>query len=156
MDTSGVMVLALSKEAHRQLSRQFEQRQTSKRYIAVVDGMVADNEGRIELPIITDWPNRPLQKVDFESGKAALTLYRVLNRDRQNHCSRLELTPVTGRSHQLRIHLAELGHPIRGCSFYAPAAAQQAANRLQLHASELRFTHPDSGESIIGIAPSPF
>lgn len=156
MDTSGVMVIALNADCHRALSRQFEQRQTKKHYHAAVYGVVEDDDGRIELPIIGDWPNRPLQKVCTDTGKPALTHYQVLSRNRTNNSSQLLLKPVTGRSHQLRIHLAAIGHPILGCSFYAHPQALAGSARLLLHASLLTLSHPLSGEAITITSPAPF
>lgn len=156
MDTSGVMVLALNAECHRALSRQFEQRQTEKQYHATVFGVVANDHGCIELPLIADWPNRPLQKVCVDSGKPALTHYDVIGRNTANHSSQLRLKPITGRSHQLRIHLAAIGHPILGCSFYAHPQALAASARLLLHASLLTLHHPVSGECLTIDCPAPF
>ena len=156
MDTSGIMVLALNTESHRHLSKQFEQRKTQKTYTAIVFGLIEDDNGSIELPIITDWPNRPLQKIDFKDGKHALTHYEVLKRDVRLEQTRLLLTPITGRSHQLRIHLAEINHPILGCSFYAHKEALSQANRLLLHATTLELNHPVTGELIKQNCPCPF
>lgn len=156
LDTSGLMVIARGKEAHRHLSRQFQDRLTKKEYTAVVFGQLQNDEGSVELPLICDWPNRPKQKVDFELGKPALTHYQVLERDCAAHQTRVLLKPVTGRSHQLRVHMAEIGHPISGCDFYAHEAALAQAPRLLLHASRLRFSDPLSGESIEGHCPAPF
>lgn len=156
MDTSGIMVLALNADSHRHLSRQFEQRQTDKTYTAVAFGLVEQDKGSIDLPIITDWPKRPLQKIDFEQGKQALTHYEVIERCEVSQQSRLLLTPITGRSHQLRIHLAEIGHPILGCDFYAHEQALGMAERLMLHATTLSFKHPETGQLIAGESPCPF
>ena len=155
MATSGVMVLARDADSHRQLSRQFELRKPHKAYEAVVQGLVEQSEGSIDLPICCDWPNRPRQKVDYDQGKPALTHYRVLARDHTNHCTRLLLTPHTGRSHQLRIHLASIGHPILGCEFYG-GEASALAPRLLLHARELRVEHPLSGRPVCAQSPCPF
>lgn len=144
MDTSGIMVIALNRDSHRQLSRQFEQRQTKKTYRANVFGIVKDDHASIDLPIITDWPNRPKQKVDFNEGKSALTHYQVLDRENTKNITKLLLTPITGRSHQLRIHLAEIGHPILGCNFYAHHEAKIMSQRLMLHACYLGFYHPSN------------
>jgi tRNA pseudouridine32 synthase / 23S rRNA pseudouridine746 synthase len=114
MATSGLMLFARGAEVQRQLSMAFEKRAISKRYVAVVHGNVASDTGEIDLPLLTDWPNRPLQKVDVELGKPSLTRYAVQSRDPAQNNSRLLLEPVTGRSHQLRVHLRELGHPIWG------------------------------------------
>lgn len=142
MDTSGLMVVALTPDSHRHLSKQFEQRQTQKTYIAQVYGVPTPNNGTIEAPIICDWPNRPKQKICSETGKPATTHYEVLNAE--NDHARVKLTPVTGRSHQLRIHLAHIGHPILGCAFYAHENALNASPRLLLHAHTLGFTHPST------------
>ena len=154
LDTSGVMVVALDPDTHRQLNRQFEQRRIAKEYEAIVYGAVAQDAGLIDLPLICDWPNRPRQKVDLLGGKAAQTRYRVI--DRQDDRSRLQLKPVTGRSHQLRVHLMAIGHPILGCDFYAHPEALAMAGRLQLHATRLEFQHPVSGVDIHGCSPCPF
>lgn len=146
MDTSGVMIIALNKDSHRQLSRQFEQRQTKKTYRANVYGIVKEDRDSINLPIITDWPNRPKQKVDFNEGKSSLTHYQVIDRDDTKQITQLLLTPITGRSHQLRIHLAEIGHPILGCDFYAHDEAKLMSQRLMLHACYLGFYHPSNNE----------
>lgn len=156
LDTSGVMVLARSAAAHRHLNRQFERREVDKRYEALVWGLPERDSGEIDLPICVDWPNRPRKKVDYRDGKPALTRYQVLQRDSAAHCARLALMPVTGRSHQLRVHLAEIGHPILGCPFYAHAEARAAAPRLTLHAQRLALTHPLSGEPLVFETPTPF
>ncbi len=148
LDTSGLMVIALDAGSHRHLSLQFEKRSVGKEYTAVVAGLPAQDSGTIDLPLICDWPNRPRQKVDAELGKAAKTHYQVLTRDVEKQRSRVRLSPVTGRSHQLRVHMAEIGHPILGCCFYAPPAVRDAADRLLLHASVLELTHPESGERL--------
>lgn len=139
-ETSGLMVLARNKEAHRHLSRQFQEREVEKRYIAVVFGQVEADRGEVNLPLICDWPNRPKQKVDFELGKPSLTRWELLQRD--NDRSRLLLMPVTGRSHQLRVHLLSMGHPILGDPLYAEGEALTMAERLLLHAKWLQFCHP--------------
>lgn len=142
MATSGVMVVALTKAAERELKRQFREREPEKCYIARVWGHIELDEGLVDLPLICDWPNRPLQKVCFTTGKAAQTHYQVLSRD-ANGSTRVKLTPITGRSHQLRVHMLALGHPILGDGFYAHPEAKAMAERLQLHAQELRITHPE-------------
>ena len=147
-DTSGLLVLARGKEMQRNLSILFQNRQVEKRYIAVVDGQLAQDSGEINLPLTVDWPNRPLHKVDFETGKPSLTLYRVLSYIAASRCSRLELTPETGRTHQLRVHMQALGHPILGDSLYAGALIRAKAERLLLHAEYLSFTHPESGKPL--------
>jgi tRNA pseudouridine32 synthase/23S rRNA pseudouridine746 synthase len=154
MATSGLLVMALNKAAHRHISRQFELRQTSKTYIARVYGQVAGEEGCVDLPLICDWPNRPKQMVCLQNGKPAQTLWRVLARNKQD--TRLELSPITGRSHQLRVHMLSLGHPILGDRLYAPPQALQLAPRLQLHAQSLGFMHPHHEQDVSFFAPAPF
>lgn len=153
-DTSGLMVFARTRLAQRHLGWQFERRQVEKTYVARVQGRVAAEAGRIDLPLICDWPNRPLQMVCHMRGKPAVTEWRVLAREAE--ATRLELTPLTGRSHQLRVHLKALGHPILGDRFYAPPEAIAAAPRLQLHAARLAFRHPEGGAWIAFTEPSPF
>jgi len=155
MSTSGLLLLARGEEMHRQLSRLFRERQVDKRYIAVVDGRLEAGEGEVALPLICDWPNRPRQKVDFEIGKRSLTRFRRLAFDAAGNVSRVELEPVTGRSHQLRVHMAELGHPILGDDLYG-GAAEGKADRLLLHAMDLSFVHPLSGEALSFHCPPPF
>jgi tRNA pseudouridine32 synthase / 23S rRNA pseudouridine746 synthase len=156
MATSGLMLFARGAEVQRQLSMAFEKRAISKRYVAVVHGNVASDTGEINLPLLTDWPNRPLQKVDVELGKPSLTRYTVLSRDPAQNSSRLLLEPVTGRSHQLRIHLRELGHPIWGDALYAPAPVLALSSRLLLHATSLSFSHPANGEALHFTSEAPF
>jgi tRNA pseudouridine32 synthase/23S rRNA pseudouridine746 synthase len=143
--TSGLLLLARGEEMQRRFSRLFRERLVHKNYIAVVAGQVAQAEGEIDLPLITDWPNRPLQKVDFDIGKPSLTRYRSLGYDANSDSTRLLLEPVTGRSHQLRVHLAAIGHPILGDVLYA-GEHRLRAPRLLLHAASLQFPHPVSGE----------
>ena len=154
MATSGVMVVAQHKDSHRQLSRQFELRQTAKRYFARIAGVPAQSSGSVDLPLICDWPNRPKQKVDFESGKPALTHYKVVQQDATE--ALVALIPITGRSHQLRVHMLELGHPILGDRLYGTPTVIASAPRLQLHAETLSFTHPTSGKRMQFSAPLPF
>ena len=152
-DTSGVMIFAMTPHAQRHLGLQFEKRQTRKTYIARVFGEVEEKQGVISLPLIVDWPNRPLQKVDFENGKEAVTEWR------RQRCgdgeTRMRLTPKTGRSHQLRVHMREIGHPILGDPFYATGPARDFP-RLMLHAEKLRVRHPDGGRGMEFQAPAPF
>lgn len=152
-DTSGVMVFGQTPHAQRFLSRQFEQRAAKKNYIARVWGRMTPKTGRVDLPLIVDWPNRPRQLVDHENGKAAVTDWRVLRDTAQE--SRVRLMPKTGRSHQLRVHMLALGHPILGDPFYAEGEAR-AHPRLMLHSEELRIKHPDSGRMMKFRAPAPF
>jgi tRNA pseudouridine32 synthase/23S rRNA pseudouridine746 synthase len=152
-DTSGVMVFALTPHAQRHIGLQFEKRQTKKVYIARVWGEITEKTGIVDLPLIVDWPNRPLQKVDHETGREAITEWRVMRaRDGE---SRVRLMPKTGRSHQLRIHMREIGHPILGDPFYADGAALNYP-RLMLHAEELRLRHPDGGRGMSFRAEVPF
>ncbi|WP_282181897.1 pseudouridine synthase [Aliiroseovarius marinus] len=152
-DTSGVMVFALTPHAQRHLGLQFEKRQTKKTYLARVFGRVEGREGTVDLPLIVDWPNRPKQHVDFENGKPAVTDWKVLRYE--DNATRMRLFPQTGRSHQLRVHMLELGHPILGDPFYATGAALDAP-RLMLHAESLRLRHPDGGKGITIKAKCPF
>ena len=144
MATSGVIVVALTKAAERELKRQFREREPKKSYVARVWGHLALDEGLIDLPLICDWPNRPKQKVCYETGKSSQTQYQVLSRDTDGS-TRVKLSPITGRSHQLRVHMLAIGHPILGDGFYAPVEAKAMASRLQLHAQELCITHPEFG-----------
>lgn len=139
--TSGVMVVALHIDAERELKRQFRERETDKKYIAKVFGIVEPKEGSIDFPLICDWPNRPKQMVSYEYGKNALTHYKVLSEDVDNN-TLIELMPITGRSHQLRVHMMSIGHPILGDRFYSHDDGLKNHNRLYLHATELAFTHP--------------
>ncbi len=152
-DTSGVMVFALSPAAQRHLGLQFERRGAQKSYIARVWGEPAAEGGTIDLPLIVDWPNRPLQKVCHATGRPARTDWAVIGRE--GGTARLRLTPLTGRSHQLRVHLRALGHPILGDPFYADGPAR-AFPRLMLHSETLRLRHPDNGREIAFHAPCPF
>lgn len=145
MATSGVIVVALNKPAERELKRQFREREPKKTYIARVFGHLEKEQGLVDLPLICDWPNRPMQKVCFETGKSAQTFYEVIEYENDILATRVKLTPITGRSHQLRVHMLALGHPILGDRFYAHPQALQLAPRLQLHAQELHITHPVYG-----------
>lgn len=154
LETSGVLVMARNPAAHRHISRQFEQRQITKTYIARVAGHPPGDTGEINAPLICDWPNRPRQIVDAERGRAAHTAWRVIERERT--ATRVHLSPTTGRSHQLRVHMLSIGHPILGDSLYAPTAFRTAAERLQLHAQTLTLLHPSSGDTITFQDPCPF
>ena len=154
LDTSGIMVIPLNKATHAHISRQFQERKVEKSYYAIVFGVVEQDRGEVDLPIAPDWSNRPRQKICSERGKQALTRFEVLQR--QTDRSRMLLKPVTGRSHQLRIHMRELGHPILGCDMYAHEEALQMSPRLLLHAATLAFTHPASGEWLSGECPPDF
>jgi len=152
--TSGVMVMAMNPAAHRHLGLQFERRHTAKTYIARVWGEVPALAGYIDLPLRCDWPNRPRQIVDHEQGKHAVTNFKRLDFD--GTASRLHLTPLTGRSHQLRVHMLALGYPILGDQLYAPDEAYNAADRLQLHAESLEIHHPEGGKRVKFEAQCPF
>lgn len=154
MATSGIILMALNKPSHVDISRQFEKRLTKKSYIARVFGNIECDNGSVEQPLICDWPNRPKQKVDLENGKKALTHYHVISRD--SNSTLVELTPVTGRSHQLRVHMLDLGHPILGDKLYAHSDALKARSRLQLHSNWLSIQHPTTKALIKFIAPCPF
>lgn len=152
-DTSGVMVFALTPHSQRHLGLQFEKRQVRKTYVARVAGAVLENKGTVDLPLAVDWPNRPMQRVDVEKGRPAVTEWRVLRRSENE--TRLRLFPQTGRSHQLRVHMREIGHPILGDPFYADGPAR-AHPRLMLHSESLRFRHPDGGKGMTFTAKAPF
>ena len=152
-DTSGVMVFALSPYAQRHLGLQFEKRQTRKTYIARVFGKVQMDSGKLDLPIIVDWPNRPKQKICYETGRTAITDWQVIKRLETE--TRIKLTPQTGRSHQLRIHMLALGHPILGDPFYGNPESQNV-ERLMLHSYRLSLRHPDGGEMMDFRAKQPF
>jgi len=151
MATSGLLVFARGAEVQRRLSAAFAERAVSKRYVAQVHGQVAGEKGEIDLPLAADWPNRPRQRVDAECGKPSLTRWQVLARE--DSFTRLALEPVTGRSHQLRVHCLAAGHPIVGDSLYGPG---DDAPRLMLHAEHLAFAHPASGQPAAFTLPAPF
>lgn len=146
MATSGVIIMALNKPAHVDISRQFEKRLTTKFYLARVFGQPKELKGSIDLPLICDWPNRPKQMVDFERGKKALTHFEVIENNGES--SLVKLTPITGRSHQLRVHMLSIGHPILGDRLYAHPEALVLSKRLMLHAQQLVVTHPESGDRL--------
>jgi tRNA pseudouridine32 synthase/23S rRNA pseudouridine746 synthase len=154
MATSGLMVFARNKAAQRHLGLQFERRHLDKHYVAVVHGRVADDEGRIDLPLRADWPNRPLQMVCHDQGRPSQTEWTVISRHADR--TRLALHPLTGRSHQLRVHLKAIGHPILGDEFYANGAALAASDRLLLHARSLSLFKPTGGERITVESNVPF
>ncbi|AOY01709.1 RluA family pseudouridine synthase [Jeongeupia sp. USM3] len=153
MATSGLVVFGRGLDAQRRLGSAFEHRRVVKRYVAVVRGLVVDDAGEIDLPLAADWPSRPRQKVDFEAGKRALTRFTVLSREPLADCSRVALEPLTGRTHQLRVHLMAIGHPILGDTLYGAA---ERAPRLLLHAQSLVLPHPDDGRLIEFESPAPF
>ncbi len=152
-DTSGVMIFALTPYAQRHLGLQFEKRMTKKTYVARVWGTPSEKIGTVDLPLIVDWPNRPLQMVCYETGKSAQTDWRVIKNE--GDTARVRLTPHTGRSHQLRVHMLSLGHPILGDPFYATGPARDFP-RLMLHSEELRFNHPEGGRSTKVRSAAPF
>jgi tRNA pseudouridine32 synthase/23S rRNA pseudouridine746 synthase len=157
MGTSGVLVFGRGADAQRRLSMAFADRGVDKRYLAIVAGWPVEDAGRIELPLIGDWPNRPRQMVDLARGKPSTTLWRLLARQAAAiRTARLELTPLTGRSHQLRVHLQAIGHPIVGDELYASPDVQALAARLLLHAERLTLPHPANGQPLLLQSPCPF
>lgn len=150
--TSGLMLFALGAAMQRALSMAFEARQVQKHYVAIVIGHVHGDAGSIDAPLVADWPNRPRQKIDSAHGKPALTHWRVLQRHEQT--TRLELQPITGRTHQLRVHLQSIGHAIVGDALYAPAAPSSA--RLLLHATRIALMHPLRQEACCFTDAPPF
>lgn len=156
MATSGAMVMALNEEVHRQLSMMFEQRRIQKRYVAVVDGYVEEASGTVDLPLITDWPNRPKQMIDYERGKPSLTRFSVIDYDKEINTTRIELIPETGRTHQIRVHLQSLGNAILGDRLYASDVVRERSSRLLLHSTFLSFCHPVMGELLSISSEAPF
>ena len=157
MGTSGIVVMGRGAKAQRELSVMFQERRVRKRYQALVEGhWMAANTGEIELPISVDWPNRPKQKVDHTMGRPSLTRYRVLDIDTARAVSRIELDPITGRSHQLRVHMEAMGHPILGDDFYGTRESCAKAERLMLHACQIEFCHPETGCPLRVDCPPPF
>ena len=150
MATSGLMLMACGPAMQTALSKLFEIREIHKRYLAVVDGQMNIHEDwqLIDLPIALDWPNRPLRIVQAD-GKPSQTRWRALHYDADANATRIELEPITGRSHQLRVHLKALSHPILGDALYAPLDVKTKASRLLLHACALRFVHPASGVAMV-------
>jgi len=149
LDTSGLMIIPLNKTILAAVNRMFQERQINKSYTAILGGLLATDSGKVDLPLIFDWPNRPLQKVCQSSGKGALTYYKVLSRDTVAKTTTVLFTPITGRSHQLRIHSRELGHPIIGCDMYATREIYEQGDRLMLHATQLSFIHPYTQEPLV-------
>lgn len=146
MATSGLLLFARGKENQRLLSMAFANRLVGKTYIAHVKGFLKESTGIIELPLAADWPNRPKQKVCYERGKPSITQWRLLDYSPEHAMSVLELTPITGRTHQLRVHLAAIGYPILGDRLYAPDELITPYSRLMLHANGLKFMHPCTQE----------
>lgn len=153
-DTSGVLLMALNKKALGYLGSQFEGRKTRKSYVARVWGELTEDTGKVDLPLATDWEHKPRQRVDHERGRTSQTEWEVIARE--GNVTRVRLTPITGRTHQLRVHMMEIGHPILGDQFYATGEALAAADRLQLHAEMLSFAHPADGLERTFTAPCPF
>lgn len=160
METSGVFVMARTKKAQRHLGFQFEKRNAKKTYVARVMGKVVEQSGTIDLPLTCDWPNRPKQMVDHADGRQAITDWQVTayetSRDSGDIFSRLKLQPQTGRSHQLRVHMLAMGHPILGDPLYGSIQVIQAADRLQLHAHSLTIMHPTQKEFMTFTSDVPF
>ena len=154
MATSGLLLMARGVENQRRLGAAFEQRRVAKTYVAVVAGEPGQDEGQVDLPLAADWPQRPRRIVDPVHGKPALTRWRVV--ERLGHCTRLQLEPLTGRTHQLRVHLSAIGHPILGDGLYADAAVASASSRLLLHACRLTLPHPSDGHLCSFVSPAPF
>lgn len=155
METSGLVIFALNAPAHRNLGLQFEKRTTEKEYIADIWGYPTESKGIIDLPLRCDWPNRPLQMIDLTHGKQSQTEWRVIKRQSEK-TTRVSLKPITGRTHQLRVHMCEIGHPIIGDDFYAHEEAFKAAARLHLHAHKLSIHHPSTNEKISFESSIPF
>jgi len=155
-DTSGIMVIPLNKKALSDISKQFQARTTHKTYIAVVSGLVKDDSGVINLPIAPDMENRPKYKICADTGRQSVTEFTVVSRDEIAQTSRVLLHPITGRSHQLRLHMQALGHPILGCEFYADEKALNKSPRLLLHATELEFDHPVTRLRVLGVCNAEF
>ena len=161
MATSGLLLFARGLQAQRVLNRAFEERRVDKAYVAVVRGRPPQAQGSIALPLIADWPRRPRQMVDFERGKPSLTHWELLEPQelegsQGQDCSRVHLRPVTGRSHQLRVHLAAIGHPILGDDLYADEDTCARSSRLLLHATALAVPHPDTGQTMNFRSAAPF
>ena len=159
MSTSGVMIMARGAVAQRILNDAFADRFTQKRYIAVVDGHLPappQEWGVIDLPILVDWPNRPLRIIDSENGKPSVTRWRVLSHNAIDNTTRVELEPITGRSHQLRVHLLAIGHAIVGDALYSCPRVQSMAKRLLLHAHTLELDHPVSSKPMRFVSPPGF
>ncbi|WP_341675527.1 pseudouridine synthase [Niveibacterium sp. SC-1] len=156
MSTSGLIVFARGTDMQRRLSHAFAHWRVSKRYVALLGGCLKQSWGEVELPLITDWPLRPRQKIDFLTGKPSCTRYRRLEVDRSAQRSRAALEPITGRSHQLRVHMQAIGHPILGDELYATPEQAIATPRLMLHAERLEFVHPLDGRPLRLEAPAPF
>ena len=154
--TSGIMLVGLNAASAQHLNQQFQTRMIEKRYLAMLEGLLLDEQGQIDAPIAKDKQLFPRVKICHKTGKAAISEYRVLERFVQPQRTLVQFNPLTGRTHQLRIHSLAIGHPILGCDLYSSAQSEQMAERLQLHASDLYFTHPTTGEPMHGQCPCPF
>ncbi len=154
--TSGLMLFALTPEAQSHFGRLFQRREVFKEYIAVVRGRPEPGAGEVDLPLIADWPNRPRQRIDHDIGKPSRTRYELIEHDPASDSSRMRLLPLTGRSHQLRLHMAAIGHPMLGDELYADEATHARSDRLMLHAHRLCFVHPQTGREISLESPLPF
>lgn len=154
LDTSGIMIQPLQRFVQSALARDFQEKRIEKAYEAIVDGIVEPDNGLIDLPIICDWENRPRQKICHDTGKPSQTEFTVMERHADR--TRLHLKPITGRSHQLRIHTQQLGHPILGCDMYAHQNAYKASKRLLLHAKHLAFEHPKTHQWVEFTSKVPF
>ena len=154
--TSGILIVALNKDVNAHIGKQFQARNVVKTYTAILHGHLTADNGYIDIPIAKDKPNFPLQKICYETGKKALTHYQVIEHEQESFATRVTFSPVTGRTHQLRIHSSEIGHPILGCDLYATDDAFFMAKRLMLHATSIEFDHPMTGKRIKGLSPCPF
>ena len=154
--TSGILAVALNKEINAHVCKQFQERTVFKTYTAILYGHITEDSGTIEFPIAKDKENFPLQKICFETGKIAQTNFQVIERTSSRFSTKVIFTPITGRTHQLRIHSREIGHPILGCDLYASDEAFFMSKRLMLHATQLEFNHPVSGKELKGLSPCPF
>ncbi|WP_094752341.1 RluA family pseudouridine synthase [Psychromonas sp. CD1] len=153
--TSGLIILAMRKSAQSHIGRQFQKKMIAKTYIARVEGIIKEDTGLVDLPIRCDWENRPRQIVDFEQGKSSQTQWKVLSREQQT--TLVELTPLTGRTHQLRVHMQQIGHPIIGDDFYASVFGKQLSmQRLALHAAKISLIHPSTEERVSFYCPANF
>jgi len=154
--TSGIMIVALNKSINTHLMKQFQNRSIDKSYTAILQDHLISTEGLIEFPIAKDKANFPSQKICFSTGKQAVSKFKVLNYLSNPNRTLVQFTPLTGRTHQLRIHSREIGHPILGCDLYGTTFSQSLADRLQLHATSIHFDHPTTGKRILGVSPCPF
>lgn len=146
MPTSGLVIFALHHECQKRFGRMFELKQFNKQYIAEISGCINHDCGEIQSPLICDWERRPIQKIDWLKGKSSHTTYSVIQRSTEK--TRVLLKPITGRTHQLRLHMYQIGHPILGDNFYNINGSDKRASRLLLHATQLRFAHPITEQSV--------